>query len=117
MIRGPTVPKAAISCGTNHCRTREAWKAILSIDFHPVFAPALAALKALNDDDAIEPMRWIARNAVAVADELASLRFDHAGSLYHRLLASAAVTALQVATDIAQLGHVPSAFSTMCEAG
>ena len=68
---------------------REAWQAILSIDFHPVFAPALAALRALNDDDAREPMRWIAENAIAVADELASLRFDHAGSLYHRLLASA----------------------------
>ena len=68
---------------------REAWQAILSIDFYPVFAPALAALKVLNDDDAREPMRWIAENAVAVADELASLRFDHAGSLYHRLLASA----------------------------
>ena len=34
-------------------------------------------------------MRWIADTAVGVADELASLRFDHAGSLYHRLLASA----------------------------
>ena len=68
---------------------REAWQAILSIDYHPVFAPALAALKALNDDAARESMRWIVMNAVAVADELASLRFDHAGSLYHRLLASA----------------------------
>ena len=68
---------------------REAWQAILFVDFHPVFAPALAALEALNEDDAREPLRWIAENAVAVADELASLRFDHAGSLYHRLLASA----------------------------
>ena len=68
---------------------REAWQAILAIDFHPVFAPALAALNALNDDDAREPMRWIVDTAVGVADELASLRFDHAGSLYHRLLASA----------------------------
>ena len=34
-------------------------------------------------------MRWITVNAVAVADALALLRFDHAGSLYHRLLASA----------------------------
>ena len=34
-------------------------------------------------------MRWIADTAIGVADELASLRFDHAGSLYHRLLASA----------------------------
>ena len=70
-------------------RIREAWKAILAIDYHPVFAPALAALSAINDSDAMGPMRWIAENAVMVADELASLRFDHAGSLYHRLLASA----------------------------
>ena len=68
---------------------RDAWQAILAIDFHPVFAPALAAMGALTDDDAREPIRWIAQNATAVADELASLRFDHAGSLYHRLLASA----------------------------
>ncbi len=47
-----------------------AWEAILRIDYHPVFVPALAVLKVL-------------------ADELASLRFDHAGPLYHRLLASA----------------------------
>lgn len=68
---------------------REAWRAILAIDYHPVFAPALAALNSLADDDAKEPMRWIGDNAVALADELATLRFDHAGSLYHRLLASA----------------------------
>lgn len=68
---------------------RSAWQAILSIDFHPVFSPALAALNALDDTKAREPMRWVAHTAVAVADELASLRFDHAGPLYHRLLASA----------------------------
>lgn len=68
---------------------REAWAAILAIDYHPVFAPALAALGALDDGDAREPVRWVAENAMAVADELASLRFDHAGPLYHRLLASA----------------------------
>lgn len=68
---------------------RDAWRSILSIDYHPVFAPALAALNALDDEDAREPLHWIGDNAVAVADELATLRFDHAGSLYHRLLASA----------------------------
>ena len=68
---------------------QKAWEAILAIDYHPVFAPALAALDVLADADAREPIHWIAENAVAVADELASLRFDHAGSLYHRLLASA----------------------------
>ena len=67
----------------------DAWKAILAVDYHPVFAPALAALEALSNCKAQEPIRQIATNAVAMADELASLRFDHAGSLYHRLLASA----------------------------
>ena len=70
-------------------RVRAAWKEILAIDFNPVFAPAHAVLATLADQDAAEPMRWIMENAVAVADEVASLRFDHAGPLYHRLLASA----------------------------
>ena len=68
---------------------RSAWSNILDIDYHPVFSPALAVVNALSDDDLAEPLKWIAENAVAVADELASLRFDHAGPLYHRLLSSA----------------------------
>ena len=68
---------------------REAWVKILEKDFNPVFAPALAALDALTGEVATQPMQWIMRTTVAVADELASLRFDHAGPLYHRLLASA----------------------------
>ena len=68
---------------------RHAWKAILAVDYHPVFAPASAALEALANCDAQEPIRQIAANAILLADELASLRFDHAGGLYHRLLASA----------------------------
>ena len=70
-------------------QVRAAWNQVLAVDFNPVFAPARAVLAALADKDAVEPMRWIMENAVAVADELASLRFDHAGPLYHRLLASA----------------------------
>lgn len=68
---------------------RRAWKAILAVDYHPVFAPASAALESLANCDAQEPIRQIAANAILLADELASLRFDHAGGLYHRLLASA----------------------------
>lgn len=68
---------------------RHAWKAILAVDYHPVFAPALAALEALANCNVQEPIRQIAANAILLADELASLRFDHAGALYHRLLASA----------------------------
>ena len=67
---------------------REAWTAILAVDYHPVFKPGLAVLNAVADDDLTEPLRWIGDNAIAAADELASLRFDHAGPLYHRLLSS-----------------------------
>lgn len=66
-----------------------AWEAILRIDYHPVFVPALAVLKVLADKKSKETVRRIAENALLLADELASLRFDHAGPLYHRLLASA----------------------------
>lgn len=68
---------------------RATWSEILDIDYHPVFSPALAVMNALSDSDLAQPLKWIAENAVAVADELASLRFDHAGPLYHRLLSSA----------------------------
>lgn len=68
---------------------RAAWREILAIDYHPVFSPALAIMDALSDQALLPPLNWIAENAIAVADELASLRFDHAGPLYHRLLASA----------------------------
>ena len=68
---------------------RDAWGAILDIDYHSVFLPALAVVKTLSDRQLWPAMGWICENAVAVADDLASLRFDHAGPLYHRLLASA----------------------------
>ncbi len=68
---------------------RAAWAEILAIDYHPVFSPALAVVEALSDGELTRPLNWIAENAIAVADELASLRFDHAGPLYHRLLSSA----------------------------
>ena len=68
---------------------RDAWEAILCIDYYPVFVPALAVLNALGDGESREAVRKIGENALIFADELASLRFDHAGPLYHRLLASA----------------------------
>ena len=55
----------------------------------PVFVPALAVLNAPGDGESREAVRKNGENALIFADELASLRFDHAGPLYHRLLASA----------------------------
>ncbi len=75
--------------GNASSRIRDAWGAILDIDYHSVFLPALTVVNTLSDRQLWPAMGWICENAVAVADELASLRFDHAGPLYHRLLASA----------------------------
>ena len=67
---------------------RDEWRKILRIDRHPVFSPAVAVLNAISDVKLGGPVRRIGENAIAVADELAALRFDHAGPLYHRLLSS-----------------------------
>ena len=65
---------------------RNEWNQIRKVDYYPVFFPGLAVLGAVSDEDLREPIRLIGENAVPVADELASLRFDRAGPLYHRLL-------------------------------
>ena len=74
-------------------RLATAWDAILDIDYHPVFHPARLALGSLPDaelPDTVGKVLWeLAGNAIAHADGLATFRFDHAGPLYHRLLATA----------------------------
>lgn len=73
----------------------DAWKAILKIDYHPVFDPAVSVLETFMAVDhnarmgAIYAVRLLVKYALAHADDLAALRFDHAGPLYHRLLESA----------------------------
>ena len=85
----PTLTSALAQLDRTAAVAVAAWDAILVIDYHPVFAPARAVLHALPTSHVSEPLRLVAENAVDVADELASLRFDHAGPLYHRLLGSA----------------------------
>ena len=73
----------------------DAWKAILKIDYHPVFDPAVSVLETFMAVDhnarigAVHAVRLLVKYALAHADDLAALRFDHAGPLYHRLLESA----------------------------
>ena len=73
----------------------DAWKAILKIDYHPVFDPAVSVLETFITVDrnvrmgAVHAVRLLVKYALAHADDLAVLRFDHAGPLYHRLLESA----------------------------
>ena len=72
-----------------------AWESILEIDYHPVFDPAVSVLEAFMEVErsarmlAVNALRLLVENALAHADDLAALRFDHAGPLYHRLLESA----------------------------
>ena len=72
-----------------------AWESILEIDYHPVFDPAVSVLEAFMEAKssarmlAVNAIRLLVENALAYADDLAALRFDHAGPLYHRLLESA----------------------------
>ena len=68
---------------------RSAWRKILEIDYQSIFLPASAALEALPTSVGLGILHRLGENAVSLADELASLRFDHAGPLYHRLLESA----------------------------
>lgn len=68
---------------------RDTWRLILAVDYNPVFEPALAALEALEGQGVDEAVLGIADQAIRMADALAGFRFDHAGPLYHRLLASA----------------------------
>ena len=76
-------------------RLLKTWETILEIDYHPVFDPAISVLETfiLVDpnvhENAVQAVRLLVRYALAQADELAVLRFDHAGPLYHRLLESA----------------------------
>ena len=85
----PTLESALSEPNRTVAIVNSAWNAILQIDYHPVFAPARAVLEAIPESRIRKALHQIAENAIAVADELASLRFDHAGPLYHRLLGSA----------------------------
>ena len=107
----------------------DAWKAILKIDYHPVFDPAVSVLETFMAVDhnarigAVHAVRLLVKYALAHADDLAALRFDHAGPLYHRLLESARydgsfytnnVSALLLA-DMVNQGKISGAWGRECE--
>ena len=66
------------------------WEAILSVDYAPIFEPALACLRALprgtETENALDTLRCAAESC---ADALGALEYDVAGPIYHRLLESA----------------------------
>ena len=66
------------------------WQTILKQDYKPVFMPALVALQALPRRPFVASvLRKLAECAENVADDLASLGYDHAGPLYHKIMPKA----------------------------
>ena len=69
---------------------REAWQAILAVDYRPVFETARAALAALSaDPDTSQLTRGLARVVAEIAEDVSGLRHDLLGRIFHRVLDTA----------------------------
>ena len=69
---------------------REAWQAILAVDYRPVFETARAALSALSaDPDTSQLLHGLAKVVAEIAEDVAGLRHDLLGRIFHRVLDTA----------------------------
>ena len=69
---------------------REAWNLILALDYKPIFQTGRAALGACPPDPAISgAIRETARAALVVSENIASLRHDLLGRIFHTVLDTA----------------------------
>ena len=69
---------------------RAAWRAILAVDYRPVFETAIAALDALPIDAGTTAMlRRLAAGVSGIAAETVGLRHDLLGRIFHRVLDTA----------------------------
>ena len=69
---------------------REAWRGFLALDYRPVFETGRAALSALSLDlDTAQSVRKLADVVAAIAEDVAGLRHDLLGRIFHRVLDTA----------------------------
>ena len=69
---------------------REAWNLILALDYKPIFQTGRAALGACPPDPAISgAIRETAQAALVVSENIASLRHDLLGRIFHTVLDTA----------------------------
>ena len=91
--RGPWPPPTVNECGlqpTPINAFREAWLAILAVDYRPVFETGRAALDALSIDlDTAQGLRNLANVVSQVSELVAGLRHDLLGRIFHRVLDTA----------------------------
>ena len=69
---------------------REAWRGILAVDYKPVFETGRTALAALSiDPDTAQAVRSLAGVVARVSEQVAGLRHDLLGRIFHRVLDTA----------------------------
>ncbi len=69
---------------------QEAWRGILAVDYRPVFQTGRAALGAISSNiDNSLAVRNLARMVADISEEVAGLRHDLLGRIFHRVLDTA----------------------------
>ena len=69
---------------------REAWRGILAVDYRPVFETGRTALSALSiDPDTGQAVRGLAGVVARASEQVAGLRHDLLGRIFHRVLDTA----------------------------
>ncbi len=86
----PASPAACAGQGAVISAFQEAWRGILAVDYRPVFETGRAALAALagNPNTALA-VGNIARVVSQISEEVAGLRHDLLGRIFHRVLDTA----------------------------
>ena len=90
---GPWPPNSPVLCAEQNAPIsafQEAWKGILAVDYRPVFQTGRAALGSLstNLDNGLA-IRNVARVITQISEEVAGLRHDLLGRIFHRVLDTA----------------------------
>jgi len=90
---GPWPPAMAQQCAysdTNIADFRQAWDLILALDYKPIFQTGRAALGACPPEPAVSAaINEVAKAALKAAENIASLRHDLLGRIFHTVLDSA----------------------------
>ena len=90
---GDWPPASAIACAEQSAAInayREAWRGILAVDYRPVFETGRAALAALPADlETGQAVRRLAEVVARVSEQVAGLRHDLLGRIFHRVLDTA----------------------------
>ena len=86
----PAAPAVCAAAASPAQAYRNAWRAILAVDYRPVFETAIAALAALPaSPDAAQALRGLSERVEDIAARTVGLRHDLLGRIFHRVLDTA----------------------------